>query len=183
MAASAYSWQAIAGHRERTKHVFHERVANEGVEAGSIRHSARFRSSHGSYSIIICACFHALRPRKTPLSPEDADWVKLHFAVSTSLPPHWSDSGSHLEAANDWRDAKDTRTRFRAYGRALICLAFLRSSFTGSRSWLHRFYSREAPNGVSAFIASKSFTGSAQKLCMATRFQRHAVHTGPLRLD
>jgi hypothetical protein len=110
VASSAYSWQTIAGHQERTKPLFQQQLAEEGVEAAV--HSPRrslspFTGFLLDYHIRIQTCPAASRQE---FSAEDAGWIRLHFDGFNSLAASSERFRFALEAANDWRYTKDART-------------------------------------------------------------------------
>jgi hypothetical protein len=110
VACSAYSWQTIAGHQERTKPLFHQQLAEEGVEAAV--HSPRrslppFTGFLLDYHVRIQTCPAA---SKEELSAEDAEWIRLNFDGFNSLAASSERFRFALEAANDWRYTKDART-------------------------------------------------------------------------
>jgi hypothetical protein len=122
IAASAYSWQSIAGHQKRTKHVFHEQLAEEGVEAAV--HSSRrdlppFTGFLLDYHLRILAC------RSTDneeLGDADVEWIRAHFDKFNELASSSERFRFALEASNDWRYSKDARTAISRLWAGIECL-------------------------------------------------------------
>ena len=110
VASSAYSWQTVAGYQERTKNVFHEQLAEEGVEAAV--HSTRrslppFAGTLLDYHIRILTCPST---SKEILAHEDAAWIRKHFDCFNALAASSERFRFALDAANDFRYSKDART-------------------------------------------------------------------------
>ncbi|MEY2488780.1 MAG: hypothetical protein QOC70_722 [Verrucomicrobiota bacterium] len=110
IAASAYTWQSIAGHQERTKEVFHQELAEEGVDAAvhsSCRELPRFTGFLLDYHLRILNCQSA---GKKEVGEDDADWIRMHFDKFNELASVSERFRFALEASNDWRYCKDART-------------------------------------------------------------------------
>jgi len=122
IAASAYSWQSVAGHQERTKHVFHEQLAEEGVEQAV--HSSRrdlppFKGFLLDYHLRILTC------RSTgneEFIDADAEWICGHFDKFNELASSSERFRFALEASNDWRYCKDARTAISRLWSGIECL-------------------------------------------------------------
>ena len=122
LAASAYSWQFIAGHQERTKHVFHQQLAEEGVDAAvysSRRELPPFSGLLLDYHLRILTC-----PAISiiELSTNDCEWVRTHFGAFNELASTSERFRFALEAANDWRYCKDARTAISRLWAGIECL-------------------------------------------------------------
>jgi hypothetical protein len=122
IAASAYSWQVIAGHQERTKEVFHQQLAEEGADAAV--HSSRrklpaFTGSLLDYHLLILMCPST---KNEELQPEDAEWIYAHFDKFNHLAFTSERFRFALEASNDWRYCKDTRIAISRLWAGIECL-------------------------------------------------------------
>jgi hypothetical protein len=109
VAASAYSWNTVAGHQERTKNVFHPQIAEEGAAAAV--HSSRrslppFTGNLLDYHVRFLTCPATSNEN---VSEEDGQWIQSHFDRFNSLAATSERFRFALEAANDWRYAKDCR--------------------------------------------------------------------------
>jgi hypothetical protein len=122
VAASAYSWQLIAGHQERTKHVFHQQIAKEGVDAAvysSRRDLAPFTGSLLDYHLHMLTCPSA---SSEELATNDAEWIMAHFEKFNELASSSERFRFALEAANDWRYCRDSRTAISRLWAGVECL-------------------------------------------------------------
>jgi hypothetical protein len=122
IAASAYSWQSVAGHQGRTKHVFHQQLAEEGVETAV--HSSRralppFTGFLLDYHLRILTCPTA---GSEELRREDADWIRAHFDKFNHLASASERFRFALEASTDWRYCKDARTAISRLWAGIECL-------------------------------------------------------------
>jgi hypothetical protein len=124
VAASAYSWQSVAGHQKRTKNVFQEQMAQaqEGVEAAL--HSSKgglppFTGCLLDYHLRILTC------RSTgneELGEADAEWIRIQFDKFNELASSSERFRFALEASNDWRYCKDARTAISRLWAGIECL-------------------------------------------------------------
>ena len=109
LACSSYSWSVIAGHQERTSHVFHKQLAEEGVDAAvhaSQRELPPFRGGLLDYHLRLMVEKDA---RHGPVTQEDASWIRQHFETFNNLASESEQFRFALEAAVDWRYGKDPR--------------------------------------------------------------------------
>jgi hypothetical protein len=122
IAASAYSWQSVAGHQERTKHVFHEQLAEEGAEKAvysSRRDLPPFTGFLLDYHLRILTCRSSDNEQ---LNEADAEWIQAHFDKFNGLASSSERFRFALEASNDWRYCKDTRTAISRLWAGIECL-------------------------------------------------------------
>ena len=109
VACSAYSWQTIAGHQNRTAEVFHAQALEEGI-ASAVHESNRalpqFNGSLLDYHLSILV--DDLVRQDCP-SEADANWISRHFDDFNRIASESSSFRFALEAAVDWRFAKDPR--------------------------------------------------------------------------
>ena len=110
VACSSYSWNTIAGHQERTSHVFQQQAREEGPEAAvykSKRDLPRFQGNLLEFHLTLLTNRDA---RADGVTAEDAAWIHEHFDVFNNLAAQSQPFRFALEAAIDWRFAKDARS-------------------------------------------------------------------------
>jgi hypothetical protein len=122
VAVSAYTWQSVAGHQERTKSVFHDQLAEEGVDAAV--HSSRrslppFTGFLLDYHLRILTCPSSI---KEEIADSDAEWIREHFNKFNELASSSERFRFALEAANDWRYSKDARIAISRLWAGIECL-------------------------------------------------------------
>jgi len=108
-ACSGYSWNTIAGHQERSAPLFHEQLQEEGVRAAVFQPRADlppFRGGMLDFHLQILV--HRSR-RSDPVNADDAAWLREHFEPFNSLASNDESFRFALQAAHDWRFAKDPR--------------------------------------------------------------------------
>src|SRR6185369_1329053 len=78
IAASAYTWQSVAGHQERTKHVFREQLAEEGPEAAVYSSRRNLPPFTGllDYHLKILTCRSTCNE---DFNDADGEWIQAHF--------------------------------------------------------------------------------------------------------
>lgn len=110
VACSSYSWNIVAGHQERTSHVFQQQLREEGPDAAvyqSKRDLPRFQGNLLDFHLTLLTNKDA---RTGQVSVEDAIWIHEHFDVFNNLAAQSQSFRFALEAAIDWRFAKDARS-------------------------------------------------------------------------
>ena len=110
VACSSYSWNIVAGHQERTSHVFQQQLREEGPDAAvykSKRDLPRFQGNLLDFHLTLLTNKDA---RTDEVSLEDAGWIHQHFDVFNNLAAQSQPFRFALEAAIDWRFAKDARS-------------------------------------------------------------------------
>lgn len=110
MACSAYPWNDIAGHQQRTAEVFREQLLAEGPNAAvhdSRRALPQFEGQLLDFHLTLLSNRDA---RMEAVTPEDAKWVYLHFETLNRLAAESQAFRLALEAAIDWRYAKEARS-------------------------------------------------------------------------
>jgi hypothetical protein len=109
VACSSYSWNLIAGHQKRTSHIFQEQALREGVEAAIYKPTRDLPPFKGNL-LDFHARFLVDRDARTdPVSRNDAAWISAHFETFNRLASESEAFRLALEAAIDWRYAKDPR--------------------------------------------------------------------------
>jgi len=109
VSCSAYSWTTIAGHQKRTAEVFHEQARKDGIEKAvheSKRALPRFTGNLLDYHFSILVDSHV---RDDSPNEADARWITEHFEDFNRIASGSSSFRFALEAAVDWRFAKDSR--------------------------------------------------------------------------
>src|SRR5262249_8334879 len=100
----------VAGHQERTSQVFKEQLREEGPEAAvykSKRDLPRFQGNLLDFHLTLLVNKDA---KTSEVSDEDAVWIQRHFDVFNNLAAESQALRFALEAAIDWRFAKDARS-------------------------------------------------------------------------
>jgi hypothetical protein len=110
VACNSYSWNNIAGHQERTSHLFKQQLREEGPEAAvykSKQDLPRFQGNLLDFHLTLLVNKNA---RTGAVSEDDAVWIQKHFDVFNVLAAESQAFRFALEAAIDWRFAKDARS-------------------------------------------------------------------------
>ena len=108
-AVSSYSWNMIAGHQAQTSKSFGEQMREEGVESAVYRSR---RSLPGFRGGLLDYHLKLLLPEQIktePLDAAEANWCREHFEEFNRLAHGEENFRFALEAAIDWRYAKDPR--------------------------------------------------------------------------
>ena len=109
LACSSYSWNLIAGHVERSKEVFHQQVAREGLEAAIYTPNRDLPPFKGNLLDYHLKWLIEKDCRDDPLSQEDLLWIQQHFNSFNALASESDKFRFALEAAIEWRYTKDAR--------------------------------------------------------------------------
>jgi len=110
VAGSVYSWNKIAGHQQRTSHIFKEQLVEEGIDAAvfeSRRELPEFRGNILDFQLKML--IHESH-RQDNVSEEDASWIRAHFESFNKLASESESFRLALESGVDWRFAKDPRS-------------------------------------------------------------------------
>jgi len=110
IACSSYSWNMIAGHQERTSHVFQQQLREEGPDAAVYRSKRDLPQFHGNLLDFRLTLLANKDARTDQVTLEDAAWIREHFDVFNTLAAQSQSFRFALEAAIDWRFAKDARS-------------------------------------------------------------------------
>ncbi|WP_337289054.1 hypothetical protein [Candidatus Methylomirabilis sp.] len=109
VACSSYTWNLIAGHQKRHSQIFGEQLAEEGINAAIYspkRDLSRFKGNVLDFHVRLLIDKHA---RTDAVSPDDAAWTIAHFQTFNRLASESEAFRLALEAAIDWRYAKEPR--------------------------------------------------------------------------
>jgi hypothetical protein len=109
IACSSYSWSLIAGHQKRSSQAFQEQVASEGVEPAIYRPKRDLPPFKGNVLDFHTRFLVDTDARTDPVSSDDAAWIATHFATFNRLASKSEPFRLALEAAIDWRYAKEPR--------------------------------------------------------------------------
>jgi hypothetical protein len=109
IACSSYSWNRIAGHQERTAHVFRQQLEREGVDAAVYQPKGTLPRFRGNLLDFHTRLLIDTEARTDSVSEEDAAWTHRHFGSFNRLASEGEAFRLSLEAAIDWRYAKEPR--------------------------------------------------------------------------
>ena len=109
LACSAYSWNLIAGHQNRTKEQFHEQLREEGLDAAVYASKREFPPFKGDLLDYHVRLMLEKDSRRDQFRDEDAVWIRANFNAFNQLASDSEKFRFALEAAVDWRYAKDPR--------------------------------------------------------------------------
>lgn len=110
VACSKYSWKVIAGHQIRSSESFKKQAQDEGIDkaVNSPRHS--LPPFHGNLLDYHFTCFVDSAYRKDHPNENDVSWIREHFDTFNRLASADDSFRFGLEAATDWRFAKEQRS-------------------------------------------------------------------------
>ncbi len=110
VACSAYSWNVVAGHQQRSAHVFERQLREEGIEAAVYQSKGALPQFQGGLLDFHLKMTMQEGLRQDAVSPEDASWIKDHFEVFNALAAQSEVFRLALEASMDWRFTKNGRS-------------------------------------------------------------------------
>lgn len=108
-AVSAYSWNLIAGQQEVRSAGFRRQLEKEGVEKAVYEPWGRLPPFHGQLLDYHLRLFLPKETLTTPFDVNEAAWVASHFELFNRLAANDERFRFALEAAIDWRYARDPR--------------------------------------------------------------------------
>ena len=109
LACSSYSWNLVAGHQQWSAELFQERLARDGVDAAVNRANRDLPPFKGSVLDFHTSFLVDTDARTDPVSSDDAAWIVTHFETFNRLAGTSEPFRLALEAATDWRFAKEPR--------------------------------------------------------------------------
>lgn len=109
VACSTYSWNLIAGHQKRSAHLFREQVEEEGLDAAIYRSRRDLPRFGGNLLEFHTKLQVDRKSRSDEVSDEDAAWIYKGFGTFNRLASESEAFRLALEAAIDWRYAKEPR--------------------------------------------------------------------------
>lgn len=110
VACSGYSWDLIAGHQPRHSKHFRKQAQEEGIDKAVFqpKHAlAQFRGNLLDYHL---SCFTDSECRQDAPNEADAEWIQSRFDTFNKLASDNEAFRFALEAAIDWRFAKEPRS-------------------------------------------------------------------------
>jgi len=108
-AASAYSWNFIAGHQASQSPTFQRQLAEEGVRKAVYEPRGSLPPFRGQLLDYHLRLLMPRETRSTPIDAVEASWIAGHFEPFNRLAADDERFRFALEAAMDWRYAKDPR--------------------------------------------------------------------------
>ena len=108
-AVSSYSWNMIAGHQAQTSGSFREQLIEEGVESAVYRPRRSLPPFRGGLLDYHLKLLLPKQIKTEPLDVAEANWCQEHFEEFNRLAHGEERFRFALEAAVDWRYAKDPR--------------------------------------------------------------------------
>jgi hypothetical protein len=108
-AASAYSWNFIAGHQKSQASTFRRQMAEDGVEKAVYEPKGSLPPFRGQLLDYHLQLLLPKEVRSTPFDASEAEWVATHFGAFNRIASDDERFRFALEAAIDWRYAKDPR--------------------------------------------------------------------------
>jgi hypothetical protein len=109
IACSSYSWSLIAGHQKRSAQAIQKQVADEGVDAAIYRPKRDLPAFKGNLLDFHARFLVDRDARIDPVTSDDAAWIATHFGTFNRLASKSEPFRLALEAAIDWRYAKEPR--------------------------------------------------------------------------
>ncbi len=109
VACSSYSWNLIAGHRERTKGTLFEQVAEESIDAAVNRPRQDLPPFKGGLLDYHLQTMIERSGRTDSVDAADGTWLREVFETFNDLAAKSAQFRFALEAAVDWRYARDPR--------------------------------------------------------------------------
>jgi hypothetical protein len=109
IACSSYSWSVVAGHRKRSERAFQEQAVSEGIDAAISHPQPDLPPFKGNVLDFHARFLVDAGARADAVSFEDATWTSKHFETFNHLASTSEAFRLALEAAVDWRFAKEPR--------------------------------------------------------------------------
>jgi len=108
LACSAYSWNVVAGHQERTKWIFKEELKEKGI-ASAVNSTRRDLPPFKGQLLELHTKFLVPDNAKTTLLEEDAYWIRNNYKTFNSLASESESFRFALAAAVNWQYSSDPR--------------------------------------------------------------------------
>lgn len=109
-AASAYSWNLIAGHQKQTSHLFVQQLKEEGVEKAVYESRRALPAFQGGLLDYHLKILIPDKIRNDAFDAKEAAWIAKHFEIFNRLATEDERFRFALEASIDWRYSKDVRS-------------------------------------------------------------------------
>ena len=110
VACSGYSWNLIAGHQASHSEHFKKQAQEEGIDKAVFQPKHSLAPFHGNLLDYHLTCFIDAGCRHDAPNEADAEWIRTHFDTFNRLASENEAFRFALEAAIDWRFAKEPRS-------------------------------------------------------------------------
>lgn len=110
LACSSYSWNLVAGHQERTSHIFEKQLQEEGPESAVYKSKRELPPFSGNLLDYHLRLLINSDTRKDFLTKEDLSWIHQHYEAFNRLAAESESFRLALTAAIDWRYTNEART-------------------------------------------------------------------------
>ena len=109
VACNSYSWNLVAGYQKRTS-IFQKQSREKGLETERHDTEQKLEPFQGNLLDYHLSLLTNKDSRTGEVTAEDAIWIHDHFEIFNDLAANSQSFRFALEAAIDWRYAKDTRS-------------------------------------------------------------------------
>lgn len=109
IACSSYSWNLIAGYQKRSAEAFQEQFVEERIDTAIYRPNRQLPPFNGKILDFHASILVDSDARTDSVSHDDAAWSTKHFETFNRLASESETFRLALEAAIDWRFAKEPR--------------------------------------------------------------------------
>jgi Apea-like HEPN len=173
-AVSAYSWNFVAGHQKASATTLHRQVVEEGVEKAVFEPRMSLPKFQGGLLEYHLRLLIPKETRSTPFDSDEAAWISTNFERFNQLAAENERFRFALEAAIDWRYAKDPRAALARVWAGIESLLGISSELVYRVSLsAATIVAARGPERVAAFKKIKSLYGVRSK----------AVHGEPITED
>ncbi len=173
-AYSAYSWNFVAGHQKSSTPTFRRQLAEEGVEKAVFEPKGSLPDFQGGLLDYHLRLFIPRETRSTPFDSEEAVWLSSNFERFNQLASSDERFRFGLEAAIDWRYAKDPRAAVARVWAGVESLLGINSELVYRVSlYAGTVVASRGPDRIAAFKKIKALYGVRSK----------AVHGEPIAED
>lgn len=122
VACSSYSWNLVAGHQGRTSEAFKEQVKAEGIERAVFKSRRELPPFKGNILDFHVRLILNSKHRKEEVTPEDTEWIRLHYESFNALASESESFRFALEAATDWRFSHGGRSAVARLWEGIECI-------------------------------------------------------------
>jgi hypothetical protein len=173
-AASAYSWNFIAGHTGSRSEIFRCQLAEEGIEQAISEPRDILPPFQGQLLDYHLRLLVPAETRSAPVDAEEASWIRAHVDRFNKLAAEEERFRFALEAAVDWRFFKDPRAAVARVWAGIESLLAINTELVYRLSLCAATVSaHRGPERIVAFKRVKSLYGIRSK----------AVHGEPIAED
>lgn len=173
-ACSAYSWNFVAGHQKSSGPTFRQQLAEEGVEKAVFEPTNKLPDFKGGLLDYHLQLFIPRETRSTAFDSAEATWFSSNFERFNQLASSDERFRFALEAAIDWRYAKDPRAAVARVWAGIESLLGINSELVYRVSLCAAtIVASRGPDRIAAFKKMKALYGIRSK----------AVHGEPIVED